>query len=208
MPRRTSTTTGLMRIALVATCWVAACSACLLHGGRSAVRPRAAPRLMATASADLELEMAWCARIVREAADMLAAACVDTHVPGASVLYVRATRTSLLRTRGTGQLAPYAHTSLGRAVLIPRTVWSTTSPGPPACCTCQRHRAAWHCCTHAVHIPASGVPYVYQRTVAPQAEADADAANQLLEFEMTQARLGMGLRLGSGLGSESSLPRA
>ena len=109
MPRRTSTTTGLMRIALVATCWVAACSACLLHGGRSAVRPRAAPRLMATASADLELEMAWCARIVREAADMLAAACVDTHVPGASVLYVMATRTSLLRARGAGQLAPYAH---------------------------------------------------------------------------------------------------
>ncbi len=30
------------------------------------------------------------------------------------------------------------------------------------------------------------------RTVAPQAEADADAATQLLEFEMTQERLGMG----------------
>ena len=67
-----------MRMA-VAACWVATCSACLLHGGRAAVRPRAAPRL-ATASADLELEMAWCARIVREAADMLAEACVDTYL--------------------------------------------------------------------------------------------------------------------------------
>ena len=134
------TTTGLMRIALVATCWVAACSACLLHGGRTAVRPRAAPRLMATASADLELEMAWCARIVREAADMLAAACVDTHVPGASVLYVMATRTSLLSTRGTGQLAPYAHR--------PRACRAhTRTVAPPACLPhCSRAPRRRHPC--------------------------------------------------------------
>ena len=66
-----------MRLA-IAACWLSACSACLLHGRRSAVRPRGASRLMATASADLELEMAWCARVVREAADMLVKGCVDT----------------------------------------------------------------------------------------------------------------------------------
>ena len=63
--------------------------------------------------------------------------------PGASVLYVRAARTSLLRaarTEGTGQLA-----------------------------------LAGHCCTHAVCVPASGVPHA-PRTVAPQALADAAAA--------------------------------
>ena len=77
---RTSTTfdrrTG-MRLA-IAACWLSACSACLLHGRRAAVRPRVASRLMATANADLELEMAWCARVVREAADMLVKGCVDT----------------------------------------------------------------------------------------------------------------------------------
>ena len=54
--------------------------------------------------------------------------------PGASVLYVWATRISLLRavrTEGTGQLAP-----------------------------------GGHCCTYAVRVPASGVPYV-PRTEAP-----------------------------------------
>ena len=66
-----------MRLA-IAACWLSACSACLLHGRRAAVRPRGASRLMATASADLELEMAWCARVVREAADMLVKGCVDT----------------------------------------------------------------------------------------------------------------------------------
>ena len=66
-----------MRLA-IAACWLSACSACLPHGRRAAVRPRGASRLMATASADLELEMAWCARVVREAADMLVKGCVDT----------------------------------------------------------------------------------------------------------------------------------
>ena len=68
--------TQSMRVA-IAACWLSACSACLLHGRRAAVRPRGASRLMATASADLELEMAWCARVVREAADMLVKGCVD-----------------------------------------------------------------------------------------------------------------------------------
>ena len=112
-----------MRIALTA-CWVAACSACLLHGGRVAVPPRAAPRLMATASADLELEMAWCARIVREAADMLAEACVDTHLEPPCCTYgLRVPAACVLYAEGSGQLAPggaplyarRAHTSLGRA---------------------------------------------------------------------------------------------
>ena len=80
VPRSTTfdrrTGTG-MRLA-IAACWLSACSACLLHGRRAAVRPRGASRLMATANADLELEMAWCARVVREAADMLVKGCVDT----------------------------------------------------------------------------------------------------------------------------------
>ena len=69
-----------MRLATLAACCAAACSGCLLHG-RATVRPRAASRLMMTAaSADLELEMAWCARIVREAADMLVEADADAAV--------------------------------------------------------------------------------------------------------------------------------
>ena len=123
MPRRASTTDSVMRMA-VAACWVATCSACLLHGGRAAVRPRAAPRL-ATASADLELEMAWCARIVREAADMLAEACVDTYLePPCSTYGLCVPASCVLYAEGSGQLVP------GAALLYqPRAYRGTTGGG-------------------------------------------------------------------------------
>ena len=110
-----------MRTVLSACC-MAACSACLLHG-RTAVCPRSAPSLMAIASADLELEMVWCARIVREVP-----MCGSNHHRLAEWPLLLLTPVNLTATQAADMLA----------------------------------------------------------------EADADAAVQLLEFEMTQERLGMG----------------
>ena len=64
---------------------------------------------------------------------------LSSHTPTPSVLYVRATRTSLLRaarTEGAGQLAP-----------------------------------AGHYCTHAVRVPALGVPYVPRTRETETAES-------------------------------------